>query len=713
MRKLRRKFGVLLIILALVVMQLPVGSAEAASSSAFYTEGATLVAYRGNDKSVSVPNDVTVIGSSAFEDNLTMEKVTFPKSLRRIKPYAFWGCDALKEITFGSGLKEIGDYAFTNCKGLTELTIPSSITSIGIRSFAECSNLTSITIPETVVYIHETAFDGCKKLVIRCTEGSYADKYARDFYRRQALMEDEDMDSLDDDDQADDPDLSEQSSADGSNDGKEQSGQSDEGNVIGTTSVVGNQAVLLIDSRTPTIYQGYITEQAEHSYPVKYRIVDDSIIADQAYYKDGSLQEIIIPEGITEIGELAFARSNATALYIPNGAQKLCYAAFYHCDNLCSVTLPESIRKVEPKCFQHTAWTKNFIESGMGGEGDFLISGGVLVQYRGSSMRVSIPDGVRVIAAECFQGHSEIEEVSFPESLTDIGEAAFEDCKNLSEIVWKNGILTIGDRAFSGCALTEITIPGTVQSMGIGAFDQNVGMEFLGKQPERTHESSAEKLANEKYRMLSEDNAAENGALDASLLVLGMTGARAALKGANRPYTLMLESTQEAGDLQKAREAVARNIGKNAGSELMVLHCLFYDDSGIPITRLGKEALTIEIPVPESMDGQEIEVYQYDRNGQLAPLSVRYAGSENGVSLQIGMQQVYDLVLSGTGKLLESEQIVNSQLESDHTILQDQTQSLLTEKTQQETVGKWTILKWSAGALLLLLGLFFALSKVK
>ena len=712
MKKFRRSFGVLLIITALIVMQLPVGTAEAADSAVFYTEGATLVAYRGNDKSVSVPNNITVIGSSAFEDNQTMEKVSFPKSLRRIKPYAFWGCDALKEISFGSGLKEIGDYAFTSCKGMTSLTIPSNITSIGIRSFADCTNLIAVTIPETVMYIHETAFDGCTNLVINCQEGSYADKYARDFYKRQALMEEyEDVDS---NEGASGTDGKQNTSDDQNTDNHASTGNEDEGNVLGTTSVVGNQAVILLDSREATVYQGYISmeDEVSVSYPVKYRIVNDNVIADQAYYKDEALQEIIIPEGISEIGELAFARSKATALYVPNGALKICYAAFYHCDGLSNVVLPDSVRKVEPKAFKYTAWTENFLKTGAGGNGDFLISGGVLVQYRGTDTEIVIPDGVRVIAAECFQGADTLEKVTFPESLTDIGEAAFEGCGKLSEIVWKNGLLTIGDRAFSGCALTEVTIPGTLQSLGLGAFDDDVSREYLGKQPARTHETSAERLSNEAYRRIetAEDSSVQGG----SVLVLGMTGASARLDKAERPYTLRLSLSQDGTELLQARESIARNIGKNAGSELYVLHCTFSDDSGIPITKLGKNALVMELPVPEELKNQEILVYQYDRNGQVSPLTVRYIRNEEQLYLQIETNQAFDMILEGTGQNLSSDSVEDSQLITDHTVLQERTESILVQNGEEkEDVSKWMILKWSAGALLLLFGLFFALSKVK
>ena len=77
--------------------------------------------------------------------------------------------------------------------------------------------------------------------------------------------------------------------------------------------------------------------------------------------------------------------------------------------------------------------------------------------YRGTSAEVKVPESVRVIAAEAFQDHSEIESVSLPDSLLTIGEGAFEDCSSLSRITFGKKLEEIKDRAFRGTALTEVS----------------------------------------------------------------------------------------------------------------------------------------------------------------------------------------------------------------------------------------------------------------
>lgn len=617
MKKKRRLFGILLVITALIIMQLPVAEADAASSASdFKMEGNTLVQYRGTDKNVSVPVGVEIIGADAFSDNVTIEKVVLPDSVTKIEPYAFWGCENLETVILGEGLVEVGDYVFANCKGLKQMTIPENIRSIGIQSFVDCVNLTDIKIAPEVTGIHETAFDGCYKLMIHAETGSFADKYAEEFYVRQKEMpEYEDVSDYnpDDDTEADNAD------EDGSDDPAENESS---GNMLGSTTVVGNQAVVFVDNTDLKVHDGkddmeeLETDKQNQSITAvegipKYTIVDGKIIADQAYYKNKNLKKITIPEGIVEIGQFAFARSNVTEIMMPQGIETIGYGAFYHCDSLCELELPQTIMNVEPKAFTYTAWVDDFMQNGTD---DFLISGDVLVAYRGNSRHVTIPEGVRVIAGEVFAGHSEINEIALPDSLVVIGEAAFADCKGLRSVFWGDRVQFIKDRAFAGCALTTAEIPASVEELGVMAFDENVRMLYGGSQiPGQSHETSAERLSNEAYRPSGEDKS------NPGVTVYGVDNAYAHLEGASGSYVLTVAET---ADLSAMEQAFKRNLQSVPPVDMILYDMQFTDNSGIPITKLGKQSLKITLPVPESLASKNLQIYTLDRNGQLEELDV-------------------------------------------------------------------------------------------
>ena len=144
-----------------------------------------------------IPNTVTSIGGSAFEDCNGLTSITIPNSVTSISSSAFRNCISLSSIVVESGnttydsrencnaiiktatntlvkgckntiipntVTSIGESAFKNCAGLTSITIPNSVTSIEGSAFRDCLGLTSITIPNSVTSIEGSAFHSCKGL---------------------------------------------------------------------------------------------------------------------------------------------------------------------------------------------------------------------------------------------------------------------------------------------------------------------------------------------------------------------------------------------------------------------------------------------------------------------------------------------------------------------------------------------------------------------
>lgn len=417
------------------------------------------------------------------------ESFSMPSSVTQINPYAFWGCDSLKSIYISDHLNEIAEYAFSNCKSLQSIRIPYSVKSIGLKAFEDCVNLRKTIIGPTVAKIHDTAFDGCVNLYIEAEEGTVADRFAKEHdLMKTDQVEYEETGNDDKEEEDREPDTSEQSFQPVNTQGW-----------LADTYIVGNRAVLFIDNSKAVVHDGAAvqieTDASEEMAPTggtaaegnggqsapvlstgttkgfsipKLKVVDNKRIANQAYYKDTELTSYEIPAGIKSIGEFSFARSGLKEIVIPKGVTGIDYAAFYHCDNLSQVTIPSTVTEIAAKAFEKTAWMENW-KAGSGS--DFLIVGdGILLAYRGNGTQVNIPEGVKRIAPEVFENHTEITEVSFPDSMELIGEKAFAGCTSLHRVIGGTAITAILDRAFYNCPIKTVRIPDTVKEIGAGAF---------------------------------------------------------------------------------------------------------------------------------------------------------------------------------------------------------------------------------------------------
>jgi len=97
-----------------------------------------------------------------------IKTVSLPQGLTRIGSSAFIKCTALEEVTLPDSLQTVGERAFYSCKKLAQITLPGSVTEIGKNAFYECSALARISFlgnPPAIGtnafgYVAATAFYG-------------------------------------------------------------------------------------------------------------------------------------------------------------------------------------------------------------------------------------------------------------------------------------------------------------------------------------------------------------------------------------------------------------------------------------------------------------------------------------------------------------------------------------------------------------------------
>lgn len=104
---------------------------------------------------------------------------------------AFYNCQYLKNVKLPNDMQIIGEEAFAECYSLESINIPAQTTSIGANAFYNDRSLKNITIPDSVTTISSGVFGGIgssddeiftmsdEPLTIICTEGSYAQTYAK------------------------------------------------------------------------------------------------------------------------------------------------------------------------------------------------------------------------------------------------------------------------------------------------------------------------------------------------------------------------------------------------------------------------------------------------------------------------------------------------------------------------------------------------------
>ncbi|MBO5700872.1 MAG: leucine-rich repeat protein [Clostridia bacterium] len=177
-----------------------------------------------------------------------------------------------------------------------------------------------------------------------------------------------------------------------------------------------------------------------------------------------NLTSVVIPKNVTSIGTFAFSYCySLTSIVIPEGVTSIGDNAFIHCSNLTNVVIPESVTSIGDAAFQEC--------KGLADAHGFVIVRGMLYHYYGTSVDVVIPEGVTSIADRVFSNCNNLTNIVIPAGMMSIGYQAFKDCKSLTSVVFPDSMKSIASDAFWGCeSLANVVIPEGVTSIGNGAF---------------------------------------------------------------------------------------------------------------------------------------------------------------------------------------------------------------------------------------------------
>ncbi len=365
-------------------------------------------------KNTIIPNTVTAIGDSAFCSLYSLTSIIIPNSVNTIGDAAFSGCKGLKSISIPNSVTSIGRSAFNYCDGLSSVTIPNSVLTIGRGAFAECSSLKSVIIGKSVSSIGSSIFDRCDSLeIITCLPMMPP---LLEYYPFSMNM-----------------------------------------NFSGEIRVPFNA---IDDYKSAPIWEYYSNliqgfSERFHVNGIQYQWTGPNTVS--VTYKDENYNSysgiIIIPASIThegqtyqvtEIGENAFRFcDNLTSVSIPNSVTRIGDCAFQECSQLKSITIPNSVEEIGNHAFDYAGLTN-----------------------------VNLGNSIKTIGGNAFTG-CQFTSLILPEGLLSIGENAFSECSLMKSINLPGTLVSIGELAFDMCSsLSAITIPETVTYIGREAFEE-------------------------------------------------------------------------------------------------------------------------------------------------------------------------------------------------------------------------------------------------
>ena len=100
-------------------------------------------------ENIIVSHKLEYIGPKAFSGCKKMMDFNLPSTVKYIETGAFDGCwNAFKELTIPASIRHIGSHAFRNCLTLEKVIFLGPIEKIGSGIFESCERLSSIVVPK-------------------------------------------------------------------------------------------------------------------------------------------------------------------------------------------------------------------------------------------------------------------------------------------------------------------------------------------------------------------------------------------------------------------------------------------------------------------------------------------------------------------------------------------------------------------------------------
>lgn len=447
-------------------------------------------------KHIALPASAKRIGKNALTSNAKLEQVDMGLALTAIDEYAFYQDSKLKKadlpaglltigqqafyqtgitsVTIPDGVKRIENNTFSNCYQLKTATLPDGLEHIGQSAFSSCDNLLSVNIPKQVITIDQSAFNSCYKLASAIvipagckTIGSSAFYYDNNipsitfseepvgdrFVNLTASMWNQQwgcaydlftssdmpfghgsvpMDGYADLSEYDRLEVTVSEGAPRFCFNRQTANGQDTDDGVGSEMIDipmkawGTQKYQTVSGNVYTINLKQIVADQGHAYLHSIK---------GAYWQNVNVTSMRLYKENTETG---------VALATIGGS------AFSYCNKVEQVTLPESLTSLGSSAFSNCSSLKS----------------------------LTFPANIKEVPSSVLYYCQNLESVTLAEGTTRIGSSAFYSCQKLATINLDGQPLTrIDDSAFGNTALTSVTLPNTLTTMGTGVFQNCTQLE--------------------------------------------------------------------------------------------------------------------------------------------------------------------------------------------------------------------------------------------
>lgn len=181
-----------------------------------------------------------------------------------------------------------------------------------------------------------------------------------------------------------------------------------------------------------------------------------------------SVTELNVPESVRVIADrVCINNKNLRSAVFTGNTSYIGEASFAGCENLKEIILPNGVKNIGNYAFESTAIEKLTVPSTV-----IYIGQGAFTNCTSLS-QITLWNGLERISASVFECCTALKEVDIPDTVTEIGHSAFKQCSGLQNVRIGSRVSTLPNYVFQECtSLTSVSIAGNLERIGTGTFNK-------------------------------------------------------------------------------------------------------------------------------------------------------------------------------------------------------------------------------------------------